>query len=387
MKILRIIPSMHPKQGGPSQGIRNSIPEMVKLGIENHVVCLDSHESDYPIKDNFPIYKLGREANAWAYNSDLIPWLLENFSKFDVVIVHGLWLYHSYAALKAMAKYKKNNAIAPKIYLMPHGMLDPYFQKTSGRKLKAIRNWLYWKLIEENVVASTDGVLFTCEGELLLAREAFSPYRPKKELNVGYGIQPPPAYVDDMRKDFKEKVPFWNGIPYLLFLSRIHPKKGIDLIINAYLKLEKQGADMPQLVIAGPGLATGFGQEMVNLAAASSHILFPGMLSGNAKWGAFYSCEAFVLPSHQENFGIAIVEAMACAKAVLITDKVNIWHEIKDGNAGLVSNDTALDVFLQLQKWMLLKRDEKLEFGNNAYKTYNNCFSIKKVARKMIDML
>ena len=177
----------------------------------------------------------------------------------------------------------------------------------------------------------------------------------------------------------------WN--PLHPFLSRIHPKKGIDLIINAYLKLEEQGVDMPQLIIAGPGLETGFGQEMVNLANTSPNILFPGMLNGNAKWGAFYNCEAFILPSHQENFGIAIVEAMACAKAVLITDKVNIWHEIKDGNAGLVCDDTELEVFLQIQKWMLLKEDEKLEFANSAYKTYNDCFSIKEVARKMIDML
>lgn len=378
---------MNPKQGGPAQGIRNSIPEMCKFGVENNVVCLDNSDADYLGSDSFKIYALGNSGNVWSYSRDLIPWLIENFSKYDVVIIHGLWQYPSFAAVRAIDKFKKNHGIGPKIYLMPHGMLDPYFQKAKGRKFKAIRNWLYWKLIENNVVSKVDGILFTCEGELQLAKKAFKPYFPKKELNVGYGIATPPLYNETMMGDLVEKLPLWNGKPFMLFLGRVHEKKGVELVINSYLKLEASSINMPQLIIAGPGLESDYGKRMIDIAKGCKDILFPGMLSGNAKWGAFYKSECFVLPSHQENFGISIVESMACGKGVLITDKVNIWHEILNGKAGLVSNDTESDVFLMLKKWVHFSDNEKLEIGRNAYNTYKRFFSIEKAARKMIESL
>ena len=92
-------------------------------------------------------------------------------------------------------------------------------------------------------------------------------------------------------------------------------------------------------MIAGPGLDTAFGREMRQLAESlcpqpstltpQPAVFFPDMLTGDAKWGALYGCEAFVLPSHQENFGIAVVEALACGKPVLISNQVNIWREIE----------------------------------------------------------
>ena len=188
----------------------------------------------------------------------------------------------------------------PKLYLMPHGMLDPYFQRAKSRRLKAIRNWIFWKLIEGKVINGADGVLFTCKDELLLARETFDPYHPKAEINVGYGIQLPPLFEQDFRKSFLEKCPELENKPYWLFLSRIHPKKGTDLLLKSYLKLKMKYIDIPALVIAGPGLDTPYGKELQHLAK-DSLIYFPGMLEGSTKWGAFYGCEAFILPSHQEN--------------------------------------------------------------------------------------
>ena len=383
MKILRIIPSMNPKGGGPCQGIRNSIPEMKKLGVENEVVCFDSSEADYLGKDDFVIHTLGEAKTAWGYNKSLIPFLLNNFHRFDVIIVHGLWLYHSHAAVKAWKKYKKANKIFPKLFAMPHGMLDPYFQRAKDRKLKAIRNWFYWRLIEGKVVNNADGVLFTCEEELRLARESFHPYRPKSELNVSYGIQPPPAFSEKMTTAFSEKVPAWNGKPVILFLSRIHEKKGVDLLIKAYQKLETEMQDLPQLIIAGP-LEGDYAREMQKLAESNKSILFAGMLGGEAKWGAFYNCENFILPSHQENFGIAIVEAMACRKPVLISNKVNIWREIVEVGGGFVSDDTEDGTFDLLKKYFSLSIKGKQEVQENAFHAYEECFSIGKSAEKFL---
>ncbi len=165
---------------------------------------------------------------------------------------------------------------------------------------------------------------------------------------------------------------------YLLFLSRIDEKKGVDLLINGYKMLFRQLAEdgvcitraaglgkaptslpaarkqMPTLVIAGPGLDSRYGQGLRQAAAElpASVVFFPGMLTGDAKWGAFYGCESFVLPSHQENFGIAVVEALACSKPVLITNKVNIWREVIANGCGLVADDTLKGTQELLERWI-----------------------------------
>ena len=76
---------------------------------------------------------------------------------------------------------------------MPHGMLDPWFQRDKSRRVKAVRNWFYWWLVERGVVNAADALLFTCQQELELARTTFGGYRPKREMDVGYGIAEPPA--------------------------------------------------------------------------------------------------------------------------------------------------------------------------------------------------
>lgn len=381
MKILRIIPSMDPKQGGPCQGIRNAIPELHKLGVHNEVVCLDDPNSNYLGQDPFPIHTLGEGKTPWKYKKNLVPWLLSHFHRFDAVIIHGLWLYPSHAGIIAILAYRRKNSVSPKVFVMPHGMLDPYFQKAKERRMKALRNDVYWKIFENKVVNQADGIFFTCEEELLLARTTFPNYRPKKEINVGYGIQPPPSYTANMKMAFAAKVPIWNGKPYLLFLSRIHPKKGVDLLIKAYLKLEKELGNIPQLIIAGPGWDNSYGLAMQQLAAASSNIMFPGMLSGDAKWGAFYESEVFVLPSHQENFGIAVVESLACGKPVLISDKVNIWREITEGSGGIVQPDTFMGTENLLREWLHLEAKQKQDFANSAIGVYKKLYSIKMAAQ------
>src|SRR5690606_9826924 len=156
---------MHPSSGGPCQGIRNTIPALQKLGVHNEVVCMDDPHAEFLGEDEFPIHAVGPANNPWAYGPKLKSWLTENFRRFDVVIVHGLWLYPGYAVFQT---YKSIRGNTPKLFVMPHGMLDPYFQKARSRKLKAMRNWLYWKWIEQRLIHQADGVLFTCEQEMIL---------------------------------------------------------------------------------------------------------------------------------------------------------------------------------------------------------------------------
>jgi glycosyltransferase involved in cell wall biosynthesis len=259
---------------------------------------------------------------------------------------------------------------------MPHGMLDPSFQKAKERKWKAVRNYFFWKLLESKAVNGADEVLFTCEQEKLLARQAFTPYKPKKETVVRYGILPPPPYVDTMKTAFEEACPEEKNQNYILFLSRVHVKKGVGLLLKAYLKLKKENVRLPKLVIAGPGMDSAYGKELLQLAAGDKDILFAGMLAGNAKWGAFYGCECFALPSHQENFGIAVVEALACKKPVLISKQVNTWREIEKENGGIFDDDTEDGVYRMLRQWQAMSEEQKIEMSNKAFSAYNKYFNL-----------
>lgn len=386
MRILRVIASMNPSFGGPSQGIRNSIPEQLKEGIVNEVVTLDDADEAFIRKENFVVHALGKSKGPWCYNSELVPWLTAHLHAYDFVIIHGLWLYPSYAVYKAIRSIKKAKQAAPVVFVMPHGMLDPYFIKTQGRKLKAIRNMLYWKCIESKVVHAADAVLFTCEEELMLAREAYSPYKPQKELNTGYGITAPPLYSVEMKQAFHKHLSNPEAATnYWLFLSRIHEKKGVDLLLHAYKQLahETNGA-LPYLVVAGPGLDTPYGSMLKQEVDADdmirNKIIFTGMLQSEAKWGAFYGAEAFVLPSHQENFGISVAEALACGVPVLISDKVNIFREIQAAEAGIIEPDTLEGTLNLLKQYMALSGVQKEAMQQRAAGLFHTNFNAASVA-------
>jgi glycosyltransferase involved in cell wall biosynthesis len=333
-------------------------------------------------------------------------------------------------------------------------MLDPWFQRHPSRRLKAWRNWFYWKVIEKHVVNGVNGLLFTCEQELLLARETFPGYRPKREINVGYGVVEPPARTPEMDAAFRATTPELNGRPYLLFISRIHPKKGVDLLLKAYASVLRNGTierplpetgtadsgpssrfmlsrralapvaacgeatkpglapngslneqsqtgrgepngmgelrrEVPDLVVAGP-IDSEYARRMISMAkelGLSDRVHFPGMLSGDAKWGAFYGCEAFVLPSHQENFGIAVAEALACSKPVLISNQVNIWREIESSGAGIVADDTEQGTYQLLERWGALSSLEKVSLGSRAYQCYRTHFDIVQSTNRMANAL
>ena len=392
MKILRIISSMNPASGGPCQGVRNSIPALSQLEIENVVLCLNEQEAEFLVRDEFETHALGPGKTPWQYNRKLYNWLREHLQRFDAVIVHGLWQYPGFAIQKVFAELVKRGKQPPKLFVMPHGMLDPYFQKAKGRRLKAVRNILYWKFIESKLIQLADGVLFTCEEEMLLARKTFSNYNPKREINTGYGIPAPPDYTNGMREALERNCPKLKERPYLLFLSRIDEKKGVDLLIDAYIQVhESKLQNIPLLVIAGPGQETSYGKQLQMKLNAfpriKEHVLFTGMLTGEAKWGAFYGCEAFVLPSHQENFGIAIVEALACGKPVLVSDKVNIWRELAKGGGAFVEKDDLQGTVQLLQGWLNLNEEQKRSMGEKAQQTYNRQFAIESTAARLVQVL
>ncbi|WP_090381307.1 glycosyltransferase [Dyadobacter sp. SG02] len=377
MKIIHVVSGMDPRAGGISQAVRTMIRGLDGLGVVSEVVSTGLPSST--ANDSFNTHFTGPGKTSWQFSLALSNWLRQNITRYDAVLVHGLWQHHTYAVYHALARIP---GVRPRLFVMPHGMLDPWFQKAKGRKIKAIRNWLIWHVFEQRVIHMADGLLFTCETEKQLARTTFRPYRPKSERVVGLGVDAPPTYDREMNRAFAKRSTAANR-RYLLFLGRIDVKKGVDLLLTAYLDLKTRRDDLPALVIAGPGMDTPFGVHLRKLARADPDVTFPGMLSGNAKWGAFYGCEAFVLPSHQENFGIAVVEALACGKPVLISDQVNIWQQIEDHGGGLIAKDTAEGIREMLLEWLSLAGANKALLSFQARTIYREHYAVPQAAEKL----
>jgi glycosyltransferase involved in cell wall biosynthesis len=109
------------------------------------------------------------------------------------------------------------------------------------------------------------------------------------------------------------------------------------------------------------------------------------MLDGDSKWGAFYGCEAFVLPSHQENFGISAVEALACDKPVLISNKVNIWREIANDEAGFVEEDTVDGTARLLNRFLVGEITGGV--AGRSSDCFRRHFEIREASRKLLEAL
>ena len=247
-------------------------------------------------------------------------------------------------------------------------------------------------MIEHRVIQTAAGLLFTCEEERRLARLPFRPYGPRREMVVGLGLPEPPDYNARMKAVFLEKCPAAQERKYILFLGRIHPKKGVDLLIKAYSSLcsSSDKVLLPILVIAGPGMEGAYAQNMKRLASTMcpiNSVLWPGMLTGDAKWGALYNCEASILPSHQENFGIAVVETLACGRPVLISDQVNIWREIKEDGAALVGKPSVEGTAQLILGWIGLSAQIRSQMAAQAKSSFQRHFNIENSTLKLMEAL
>ncbi|HEX2100239.1 MAG TPA: glycosyltransferase [Candidatus Synoicihabitans sp.] len=379
MNFLRVIASLDPERGGPSAGIRALTPVLAAQGHTTTCVSLDA--PGLLPTDAAPgatVHSLGPARGGYCYASRLLPWLREHAARYDAVFVHGLWQYHGYTVHRTLRRTRTPYVV------FPHGMLDPWFQQ--AYPLKHFKKTIYWRLIEHRVLRDAAAVLFTSEEERRLAPTSFRPYHATERVVV-YGTTKSHFSDSTLAEAFQATLPGMSS-PYWLYLGRLHEKKGIDLLVEAYAKLAATAAAaLPALVIAGPPQDAAFVERLrhrVGTLAAGAEVHWTGMLQGAAKWSLLSRAEALILPSHQENFGIVVAEALACGTPVLISNKVNIWREIEADGAGLVEADTLAGTSQLLDRWLALAPRARARMRVAAHRCFEQRFEISRVAASLV---
>lgn len=379
MKLLRAIHTFDAAAGGPIEGIKQITPELSARGIETTIVSLDDPSAGWLAQTRETVVPLGPGRGGYGYSARFADWLRERLPDFDAAIIHGLWLYNGLGFLRANQRHRLP------YFVMPHGMLDPWFKRAYPGK--HAKKWIYWQLFERRLLERATAVLFTCEEERILARQSFWPYRVSERV-INYGVSDPARDSDADRRAFYEAFPALKGKCFLLFLSRIHEKKGCENLINAYAAFirDRRSDPRPSLVIAGPCHDPAYLSGLKELANqklgsdASRLVHWVGMLKGAPKNGAFAASDAFLLPSYQENFGIAVVEALAASKPVLITNAVNIWREIDAAKAGLVFEPSAQSCEAAIRSFYDLDAPSRETMGRAARHCFLSHFEISKAA-------
>jgi len=246
---------------------------------------------------------------------------------------------------------------------------------------------LYWP-VQYAVLRHARAVFFTTRTERDLAKTSFRPNH-WNSVVVPYGITEPEEARDGPEAQIEEfygKLPKLRGRRFFLFLGRIHEKKGCDLLIKAFAQVADAATDV-DLVIAGPD-QMGMQAKLKRLAeqlGVGSKVHWPGMIAGNVKWGALRACDAFVLPSHQENLGVSVVEALAVGRPILISRQVNLWPEIKDDGVGLADEDTLEGTVRLLRRWFELLPADRAAMAARALPCFTARFSMKHAAAAIND--
>jgi len=271
-------------------------------------------------------------------------------------------------------------------FLYVHGMLDPANRQVFP--LKHWQKWLHWTLIEHRVARCARAVLFTCHEEARKAAISFRPYQVKPEI-VPCCVASPPPEQNGAREAFYERWPDVRDKRVLLFLGRLNRKKGCDLLIESFGRLASRDPKL-HLVIAGPAEHREWVSQLrlrARTLGLQSRVTWTGPLAGEMKWSAFRTADAFILPSHSENFGIAVVEALACGTPVLISNHVDIWREILDERAGLVAEVGLSGTLDLIERWRSLPADDRDRMRLNASNCYTHRFWPDAAATRLVDVL
>lgn len=378
MKLLRLIRSLDPRFGGPTEHIREITPLLAEQGIHTTLVCLDDPGAGW-LTPNLRATALGPGLGTYGYAPGVVKRLTTLARGHDALMIDGLWQFHGLAGWLAARQ------LGIPYVVCAHGMLDPWFRRRYP--LKHLKKLAYWPWAEFRILREAQAVFFTTQIERELARQSFWPYEAREQV-VSYGSPEPPPEAEQQQQAFLAAYPQLKGKRLVLFLGRMHPKKGPDLLIEAFAR----HADADQrlrLVMAGPD-GTGWQHALETRAqnlGIGERITWTGMLCGDLKWGALRAAEVFCLPSHQENFGIAVTEALACGTPVLLGHPVNISSAVAQAGAGIAHADTLEGTSAALGQWLASSQEARKAMEVHARELFEQRFDLHQTARSLAAVL
>ena len=373
MRILHVIDSFSPATGGPPEAVRQLVRASRATGAQVEAVCLDRPQMEFLRDVGCPVHALGQSlVGRYAFSPRLWRWLCANAGRFDGMVMHGAWTFPGSALRSAARRAHRPYGI------FVHGALDPWFKRQYP--LKHVKKLLYWPM-QYAVLRDAAAVFFTTTAERDQAGTSFRP-NDWKSVVAPLGIMEEELAGHDPARQVEE---FYRALPalrdrrFLLFLGRIHEKKGCDLLVEAFARVSPAAPDV-HLLMAGPDQA-GLGAKLEMRAGqlgVREKVHWPGMIGGDVKWGALRACDAFVLPSHQENFGVSVAEALAAGRPVLLSRAVNIWPEIANDGVGLAEEDTLEGAARLLERWFGLPQVEQAAMAARAQSCYFKRFSMDR---------
>jgi len=377
MKILCVSPSYYPafKFGGPIYSVHILNKALYKKGIDVSVYTTNAGLENVSTNEEiivdgikviyFEFTKFFEFFNptGWQFSLPLKNALKNNIKKFDLIYIVSTWNFPVFIASYFSEKYKKPYIISPRGHLYKDVLKKKFFKKIPYYHI-FLKRYLNRAFIH-----------YTSYDEALNCHSLL-------KLKSKYFVIPNGIELDEFEKIKKiEK----EDKKTILFLGRISWKKGLDILISAYAKILKERNDLHLLIVGND--EEGFLEKVkgwVKNYGILKDVTFKGMVTGEEKLKIYSKSDIFVLPSYSENFGMSVIEAMACGVPIIISNKVGIYKEVEENRAGIVVETNAESLYKGMKN---LLDDENLRKKciENAYKMVKN-YDINKVVDRMIEI-
>lgn len=384
LRVASVIATLSTRTGGPILNLVGSVPHLARAGVEVTIFTTDmggpaSAPASRAGPDDFPAGAAQCDVRVFraeaprrlSYSPGLRQALQRDAASFDLVRVHGVYLYPNYVAAASARR-----AGVPYI-VTPHGALDPWMRR-HGRARKLVTN-LAW---QNRMLRDAAAIHATTTRDRELLADVAPAGVPR--YVVGNGVDVEAFATVPSRGALRRELGIAPDRPMLLFLSRVSRKKGIDILLRAAARL---GSLQPAVVVVGPddeGL-TGELRTLARELGLEASVYFAGARYGADRLQALADGDVWVLPSHTENFGNAVVEAMSAGVPVVVSDAVNLAPEISAARAGFVTTRDPDSVAAACHDALTMAPDEKARL-TAAGRAFASRFEWPVVAEELASM-
>jgi glycosyltransferase involved in cell wall biosynthesis len=306
------------------------------------------------------------------FSTELNDYLKQKGDSFDVIHVHGIWFWGSVAPFIFNKK--------PRKYITIHGMLAKWTLQQGSLKKK-----IFGFLIQNKALKNAAGIVALTEAEKQEVLD-YQKVNPKKIIVIPNTIEKTLAASPKEVRFVKDKFGLNDDFKKILFLSRIHKKKGLDLLVKAFALVLKEIKEPIKLIIAGPDEHYQEElQEIINQLGINEQIIFTGSVSGGVKKAIFEASDMFCLTSYSEGFPMAVLEAIEANLPVVVSNQTRIDEMIKKYKAGKVVELDILDIKNAIIDILTNSKSAKI-MNSNAQKMLEKEYVPKKIFSEMLKL-